>query len=311
MDRSLRLISPLERAFHLKRLGGLRDIPPADLAAIALLAHENSFARGAVIYRRGERVERVHVVVDGRVRVRGGEHGDDVVGAGDTIGLLSLLARDDIGLDAVAETDTVTLALRADDLLNAFEEDFGILYSQTRDLATETLRLRKRIPEGTYLASATKLAEPPAGDIDLVQRLLYLRRGGLGNANMDALMAMAQRMETARFEPGAELWRIGRPSGFLYYLLSGRVRCTTEDGTQFACGPGYPLGNLESQCGAPRWYDAVTETAVTALQHDTDVFLDTIEQHFEVALDFVAGMASGLIARRAEMRTETVAGGVA
>lgn len=310
MDHSLRLISPLERAFHLKRLGGLRDIPPADLAGIALLAHEHSFARGAAVCRTGERLEEVHVVIDGRVRVRGGEHGDDVVGAGEVIGMLSLLARDDVGLDAVAETDTVTLALQADDLFSAFEEDFGILYNQIRDLATETLHLRKQIPRGTYLASEKGLGEPPAGEIDLVQRLLYLRGGGLGNANMDALMTMAQRMRTARFEPGTELWRVGRRSGFLYYILAGRVRCTTEDGTEFACGPGYPLGNIESHCGAPRWYDAVTDTSVTALEYDTDAFLDTIEQHFDMALDFVAGMASGLIARRAEMHEETVAAGV-
>ena len=311
MDHSLRLISPLERAFHLKRLGGLRDIPPADLAGIALLAHEHSFARGAAVCRSGERVEEVHVVIDGRVRVRGGEHGDDIVGAGEVIGMLSLLARDDVGLDAVADTDTVTLALQADDLFSAFEEDFGILYNQIRDLATETLRLRKQIPRGTYLASEKGLSEPPAGEIDLVQRLLYLRGGGLGNANMDALMTMAQRMRTVRFEPGTELWR-DRQTVRVPVLHPRLVGCAARRKTapQFACGPGYPLGNLESQCGAPRWYDAVTDTSVTALEYDTDAFLDTIEQHFEMALDFVAGMASGLIARRAEMREETVAAGV-
>lgn len=70
------------------------------------------------------------------------------------------------------------------------------------------------------------------------------------------------------------------------------------------CGPGYPRGNLESQCNAPRWYEAVAETPVTAFFNETDAFLDTIEQHFEMALDFLATMASGLIARRAEMRTD-------
>ena len=102
------------------------------------------------------------------------------------------------------------------------------------------------------------------------------------------------------------LWQIGAPSGFMYAILTGRVHCTTEDGTRFVCGPGYPLGNLESQCGAPRWYEAVTETAVTALRNETDAFLDTIEQHFEMALDFVAMMAASLIVRRAEMREEKV-----
>jgi CRP-like cAMP-binding protein len=152
MDSNLRLISPLERAFHLKKLGGLRDLPPAELAAMALLGQEHSFPRGAVLCPPGERVDRVHIVVEGRVRVRGGEHGDEMVGPEQTMGLLSLLARDDDGLDAVAETDTVTLALRADDLFDAFEDDFGILYSQILDLARQLLRLRRRIPAGTSLA---------------------------------------------------------------------------------------------------------------------------------------------------------------
>lgn len=304
MDRSFRLISPLERAFHVKKLGGLRDIPPNDLASIALLAEEHSFARGEALCRLGERLERVHIVVDGLVRVHGGEHGDEVVGAGHGVGLLSLLARDDNGLEAVAESDTVTLSLRANDLFDAFETDFGLLYNQIRYLATETLRLRKRIPAGTYLASENSVGDEPVGGIGLVPRLLYMRRGVLRNGNMDALMAMAQRMRAERFEPGTTLWRIGEPSGYMQLLLEGRVRCETEDGTKFTCGPGYPLGNLESQCGAPRWYDAVTETAVTAFRNDIDAFLDIIEQHFDMAVDFVGVMARGLIARRAEMRQE-------
>ncbi len=177
MDSNLRLISPFERAFHLKKLGGLRDLPPAELAAIALLGQEHSFPRGAVLCRPGERVDRVHIVVEGRVCVRGGEHGDEMVGPEQTIGLLSLLARDDEGLDAVAETDTVTLALRADDLFDAFEDDFGILHSQVRDLAEQLLLLRRQVPEGTYLAPGVATGEPLTDPVDLVQRLLFLRNG--------------------------------------------------------------------------------------------------------------------------------------
>jgi CRP-like cAMP-binding protein len=305
MDHSLQLISPLQRAFYLKRLSGLRDIPPANLAAIALLAEEHSFSRGAVLCRTGERVDRVHVVVDGRVHVRGGEHGDEVLGTERSIGMLSLLARDDTGLDAVAETDTQTLALRADDLFSAFEEDFGILYNQIRDLAAQTLRVRRQTPDGAYLGgSLLFLGDVPTGDLDVVQKLLFMRDSPLRSAPMDALITMAQHMRTARFEPRTRLWEIGAPSGFMYVLLEGSVRCTTEDGRQFVCGPGYPLGNLESQCDAPRWYAALTDTTVTALRSDVDVFLDTLEQHSGMAIDFVAGMASALITRRAELRKE-------
>jgi len=305
MDHSLQLISPLQRAFYLKRLSGLRDIPPANLAAIALLAEEHSFSAGSPLCRAGERVDRVHVVVDGQVHVRGGEHGDEVLGTEHSIGMLSLLARDDKGLDAVAKTDTQTLALRADDLFSAFEDDFGILYNQIRDLAAQTLQVRRQTPDGAYLGGTLPLPDDvPTGDLDVVQKLLFMRDGPLRSAPMNALITLAQHMRTARFEPRTGLWQIGAPSGFMYVILEGSVRCTTEDGRQFVCGPGYPLGNLESQCDAPRWYKAVAETAVTGLRADIDVFLDTLEQHSEMAIDFVAGMASALITRRAELRNE-------
>ena len=80
--------------------------------------------------------------------MRGGEHGDEVLRTEHSIGMLSLLARDDKGLDAVAETDTQTLALRADDLFSAFEDDFGILYDQIRDLAAQTLQARRSLSGG-------------------------------------------------------------------------------------------------------------------------------------------------------------------
>jgi hypothetical protein len=85
-------------------------------------------------------------------------------------------------------------------------------------------------------------------------------------------------------------------------LLEKRI---TVRPRRVGCTHGYPLGNLESQCGAARWYEAVVETPVTGFRNETDAFLDTIEQHFEMALEFLATMATGLIARRAEMRKET------
>ena len=105
----------------------------------------------------------MHVIVDGQVRVSGDEHGETVLGPGEAIGMLTLLARDDNGIEAVADTDTVTLALRADDLFDAFESDFGLLYSQTRYLATETLRLRRQVPAGTYLPYEPYEEEAPVG----------------------------------------------------------------------------------------------------------------------------------------------------
>jgi CRP-like cAMP-binding protein len=98
-----------------------------------------------------------------------------------------------------------------------------------------------------------------------------------------------------RFEPGAEIWRAGDPSGFLHILVEGTVACEVEPGRAFRAGPGYPLGNLESLARAPRWYRAVAETPVTTLRGGTDVYLDVLEDHFEMGMRVLSSMAAGMI----------------
>ena len=81
------------------------------------------------------------------------------------------------------------------------------------------------------------------------------------------------------------------------------MECTVEkSGTRFRAGPGYPLGNLENLAGEPRWYTAVAETPVVALEGASDVFIDVLEDHFEMAQGFLASIATGLITLLQERR---------
>jgi CRP-like cAMP-binding protein len=113
---------------------------------------------------------------------------------------------------------------------------------------------------------------------------------------MDALIELARNSTEVRVGGGKVFWRVAEPSGFIYLILAGTVRCTLDDGQRhFRCGPGYPLGNVESMSGEPRWYDAVAEGPVVALHAETDAFFDVLEDHFRMAIDFLAGTAAGLI----------------
>ncbi|UCE03511.1 MAG: cyclic nucleotide-binding domain-containing protein [Candidatus Latescibacterota bacterium] len=296
MEGKIQYVSPFKRALYLKRVAPLRNLSPDQLALVAQQARERFFARGAVIHRSGDALDRFHIVVDGRIAVRSAEHGDTTLRAEETLGLLTLLARWQGGLDAVADVDTRTLEIHADDLYEVFEDHFTILHNEIRTLASRTLEIRKNTPTGAYFAPRGQDAPPPERELDLIDRLQYLRRGPIfRNANIDVLLELANRTQEAHFEPGVTLWEVGNPSGYLYALVSGNVRCTLPDGGWFRCGPGYPLGNLESQCGAPRWYEAVTETPVVAMRNKTDTFLDMLEDHFEMAREFLAAMATGLI----------------
>ena len=297
-----RLLGPLERALHLKTVPPLRELSPRELSLVAQYVNERQFWAGDPLHRRGERLGQLFVVVEGRVMVSGGEYGKKSVGSSEAVGLLSLLAKSDEGLDAQAEIDTLALEIRAEDLEKVFENHFDILLSQIRHLARDILKVRMEVSDGAYLASRRGPKPNTSAGIDLIDRLTYLRQGdSFSHINLDALVEMAVRLRETRFEAGTRLWRTGDPSHLSYILIEGTVRGICERGErEFRAGPGYPLGNLESICERPRWYEAVTETAVVALEGDTDVFLDVLEDHFGMAMDYVSGLAKAVLTLQKE-----------
>ncbi len=302
MDTSVRFIGPLEAALHLKSLQALRELPPAELAVLAQQTRERHFAKGAILFQSGVPVGGFHLIVEGQVRATGPEHGNTELGPGEVLGLLTLLSRSEHGMDAVAEVDTLTLEIDGDQLADVFEDHFFILHNELKSLSRRMLVERGRMPDGTYLAPAEGLAKPPERDLDLIQRLVFMRRN-LRRENIDGLIQVARQAREVHYPAGARLWSRGDSSGFSCVLVRGSVRCALdEQGRYFRCGPGYPLGNLESLAGEPRWYDAVSETPLVTLRVETDVTIDVLEDHFEMATGYLAGLASGVIQAREQRR---------
>jgi CRP-like cAMP-binding protein len=303
MDGRIRFVTPFETALYLKRVAPLRDLAPEYLAVVAQQAQERFFRRGDVLFSPGMLVGSFHIVVDGRIRVRGAEHGDTTLGPDETLGLLSLLARWPEGAEAIAETDTRTLEIDADALDEVFEDHFAILQNELRTLSCRMLRERMDTPSGQLFLPEKETTPVPDRELDFMDRLQFMLASPIfTRANIDVLITMTNRTPEVRFDAGATLWRAGDPSGFLYAIVAGRVRCQLPDGRWFVCGQRYPLGNLESQCGVPRWYDAVAETRVVALHSQTDLFLDLLEDHFEMARGMLSAMATGLITVLVEKR---------
>ena len=63
----------------------------------------------------------------------------------------------------------------------------------------------------------------------------------------------------------------------------------------FRAGPGFPLGALEAVGQVPRWYEARALTPVVGLQAQTDVLVDLFEDSFEMAMDYLALVASATL----------------
>jgi CRP-like cAMP-binding protein len=289
----------IERILSLKRIPLLSALSTEDLAVMAESGRERFFPKGGVLLREGEPIPALYVVLDGRVHVT---RRDDVLGhvsAGGFVGGVAMFARDPQGLAAVAETDTYALELEADAALEIFEDHFPILNHVLREASGWLIDLAGEVPPPLVREVFPALESPraPAGDLDLVERILFLRQvPAFAQSSINALAELSRGMAEAVFPPGTSLWKEGEPSGTLVLVVTGTVRCAVRGGdAAFVAGPGAPMGAVESMAERPRWYQATTETKVTALQSSIDALIDVFEDNFEMAMDYLAVTARAQI----------------
>jgi CRP-like cAMP-binding protein len=308
------MIGPMERALFFKSLDPFQDATAAEIAVFAENARERTFRAGDVLLERGRRVPAFHAILDGTVRAVGGEYLDGAeVGARQPLGLLSLLARREAGLHAVAQEDVTTLVFTEDVFLDLLEDRFGVLLRLIGRLAARTLEVRQQVPDGAYLAPMDDTFEIRGDRLDLVERLLLIRRPGspFASASMEAMARLAAVTPIELFEAGETIWKPGDRSTHALILVRGVVACTTQWGfSRFRAGPGYPLGNLERFSGDPRWFTAVAETPVMAIHSKTEELFDIMEDHPDMALALARSMAERVIAIREEQAEEQGSVGV-
>ncbi len=297
MPEAVRAVPPLERLLYLKRVPLLSGLPAAEVAVLADAAQERFFPRGAIVFREEDPASAIHFVAEGALGNfrRGIQVGVVKPGAG--IGGLAVLARGTIGSHVVAEEDTLTLEIDADALWEVLEDRLPILQYMLREVNRQALGLLRR----HRLDPSRFFPEPPRdlggdGALDLVDRLLLLRRMPLfERTSVTALAELARTMANVRYEPGSVLWHEGEPSHGIVLLSSGSVQATGSDGVSFRAGPGFALGALEAVGQAPRWYEARALTPIVGLQAQTDVLVDLFEDSFEMAMDYLALVASATL----------------
>jgi hypothetical protein len=228
------------------------------------------------------------------------------------VGGAAKLARDPQGQGALAETDTLAIELEADAALEIFEDHFPILHHVLREVCGWLIDLLVRLPPSVHRDLLPEGDGPsaPAGDLDLVQRILFLRGVPLfSESSIDALAELSRGLAEAGYPPGARLWEQGDPSGTMLLVVAGTVSCAArENDAPFVLGPGAPMGAIESMAERPRWHGAVTQTNVTALQGNIEGLIDVFEDNFDMAMDYLAVMARAQV-RILEMRVS--AGGKA
>jgi CRP-like cAMP-binding protein len=267
------------------------------LALVAEQIGERFFSKGSALLREGEPPGAIYFPVEGRIHLTSRGRVIGHAGPGLAVGPFHVLARDAQGLGAVAETDTVALELSSDTLFEIFDEHFPILHHVLREVSRQIVEHVVKFPKAVFLLtpSSEGPATPPR-ELDLVERIFLLRRSPVFlNASISALGQLARGLTEVRMPAGTRLWHEGETTGWGSIIVSGSVRCTSSRGHDFVASPGIVLGSLDAVAEVPRWFDAVTETPVVALQANLQYLIDVFEDNFAMALDYLAVQASWLL----------------
>ena len=284
-----------DRLLRIRSMDSLKMDEEA-LTLLAEYSRERRFEKGDVLLREGEPLESVYMVLDGMVEVRRKGALVAHVEAGRGVGVLSLLARDPNGVDAVAERATLTLEVPASAFLSTYEENFSATRNALR-LATGALLKRR----GSLPVDPGRIQEPEMGtyrdrELTLVERIISLRSAPLfGRINLDAVVEICRRMEEVRLPAGHVVWEAGDRAKYNFRIDYGHVRCTNPDGQSVVIGSKWVIGALDVLGDHPRAYTAATETDVIAIKIPGEGFLAVLETNVELAMDMLAMFSSALL----------------
>jgi CRP-like cAMP-binding protein len=267
------------------------------LALVAEQIGERFFPKGSVLLREGEPPGALYFPVEGRIHLTSRGRVIGHAGPGLAVAPFHVLARDAQGLGAVAETDTVALELSAETLFEIFDEHFAILQHVLREVSRQIVEQLVKFPKTVFLLTPSSEGPPtPPRELDLVERIFLLRKSPVFlRASISALGQLARGLTEVRMPPGTTLWHEGETTGWGSMIVSGSIRCTSSRGHDFAAGPGIVLGSLDAVAEVPRWFGAVTETPVVALQANMQYLIDVFEDNFAMAMDYLAVQARWLL----------------
>ena len=273
-----------ERLLALRGFSLLAALPAAELALVARLSRERDLSPGETLAVEGESVQTVRLIVSGQVTLSRAGRPMPGVGALETVGLLALAAGLPHPFTAVAADAVHALEIDAELVAEVLEDDFGLFArvlqlganaalaatarATPRDLAADAGRWGK---QRTTIAGSPRPALPP---IDVAETLLALRATTWFRAvPLDALAALAKRLELVQLRTGAEL-AAPNGAGDLLLLVAGRARTAAGE-----LAPGAALGVLETLADTSPPMPLRALSPVQLLRASASDLFDVLEDH--------------------------------
>lgn len=300
-----------ERMLHLRQIPVAAVLPPPLLRTLAGVMVPRTLRAGRTFVEQGAAVDALLLLTDGGFRLERDGKPFGALRAPQTLGFLSILAKQEAPWTAKADVETRGYEIETDTLLDLFADQFELLEATVRYLAERLWFEFQELPEQMLGIAPVDLGVVPDRALDLVEKVIFLRKtSGFATANVNALATMSRQLEEARVPSGTELWKIGDRGDRVFFVLRGSIACVAADGRTFRYGTGTGVGGIESLADRPRWYTATAESDLVGLWGHSENLLDLFEQQNRMAMDFIAMLAraqSGLLARKAALGEDPLA----
>jgi CRP-like cAMP-binding protein len=283
------LLTDSERRIALRRIVGFDRLAADALGAVAKLTHRRELAPGTALATPGAPRSSIHVVLAGDVLVRRHDRPWSPPHAPPLLDLF-WLARDRAPVSIQTRGGAVTLEIPMVELEEIFEEHFSIWLATTRALAgwLDDLLPPARNPR-------LEVARPSLPGLHgYAERLTALHDAlRFANGRIDALGQLVEAATEVHFDAGAVVWHAGDRATTFLVALDGIL----DGGHDGLAGSELGMvGALETLAERPRAATLRAHTRVRALELDCESFLDVLEDHHDLARDFVALLAASAIA---------------
>jgi len=282
---------PMDRVLLLRTMPLFEGLGPIQLAAIAQHAGERVLVRESTLSLRARSNDAYLVVVEGELEA-GTKASAERYSKGDAVGLVELLTHSDEVLTLKAAVDTILLELDWEAQLDVWEEHFAVIMSHVAFLSSRLVERSHKLTQPELgpvpLIAAQKFGKP----LDFNERLLLLSRShAFSPGCIDALSELTHHVEEVRMRKGQRVWSAGQESDHFLLIASGALRLEDEHGGEAIYRPGTAAGMAESLSRQYRRFSAVTLQTTVALRVQIEVFMDILEDHFDLSLDVLATLA--------------------
>jgi CRP-like cAMP-binding protein len=139
------MLTIVEKVIFLQNIDVFREIPTEQLALMAAIAEEVSYAGGELIYKEHDPADALYVVVEGQIRLHRGEQEITTAKAREAFGTWALFDEEPRVTSATALEDALLLRIDHEDFVDLLADHVQIAQGVLKTIASRLRGLMERI----------------------------------------------------------------------------------------------------------------------------------------------------------------------